>query len=130
VTPRELPQDVLQFIAREIDTVPHLEALLLLFENAAEHWTVERTAARLYVSSDRARSILADLERRQLLRLVPGALHAEYAYAPAGDATGQLIEKVALTYRRHLAAVAAFIHSKASRSVREFARAFELKKDR
>ena len=130
MTPRELPQDVLQFIAREIDTVPHLEALLLLFENAAEHWTVERAAARLYVSSDRARSILADLERRQLVRLVAGAPHAEYAYAPAGDASGQLIEKVALTYRRQLAAVAALIHSKASRSVREFARAFEIKKDR
>jgi hypothetical protein len=130
VTPRELPQDVLQFIAREIDTVPHLEALLLLFENAAEHWTVERAAARLYVSSDRARSLLADLERRQLVRLVAGAPPAAYAYAPAGDASGQLIEKVALTYRRHLAAVAAFIHSKASRSVREFARAFEIKKDR
>jgi hypothetical protein len=41
-----------------------------------------------------------------------------------------LMEKVASTYRRHLSAVASFIHSKASRSVREFARAFELKKDR
>lgn len=127
---RELPQDVLQFIAREIDTVPHLEALLLLFENSAEHWTVERTAARLYVPRDRARDILADLERRRLVRLLPGAPEAAYSYDPGRDETGQMVNKVAATYRRHLSAVAAFIHSKASRSVREFARAFELKKDR
>ena len=127
---RELPQDVLQFIAREIDTVPHLEALLLLFENPAEHWTVERASARLYVPPERAQNILADLERRRLVRLLPGAFHAEYAYDAVRDETGQLMEKVASTYRRHLSAVAAFIHSKASRSVREFARAFELKKDR
>ncbi|HKX98759.1 MAG TPA: hypothetical protein VJL86_03535 [Steroidobacteraceae bacterium] len=127
---REIPPDVLQFIAREIDTVPHLEALLLLFENSAEHWTVERAAARLYVAPDRARDILADLERRKLVRLVPGAARAEYAYDPSRDDTGPLMDRVASTYRRQLSAVAAFIHSKASRSVREFARAFELKKDR
>ena len=70
---RELPQDVLQFIAQEIDTVPHLEALLLLFEQAAEHWTVERAAARLYVPQDRAKQILSDLQQHRLARERPGA---------------------------------------------------------
>ena len=110
--------------------MPHLEALLLLFEQAAEHWTVELTAARLYVPPERARQILADLERHGLARQLPGLDPAEYAYDGAWDRSGEMMERVAMTYRRHLAAVAAFIHSKASRSVREFARAFELKKDR
>ena len=127
---RELPQDVLQFIAQEIDTVPHLEALLLLFEQAAEHWTVERAAARLYVPQDRAKQILSDLQQHRLARERPGADPVEYVYDAGWDQTGELMAKVARTYRRHLSGVAAFIHSKASRSVREFARAFELKKGR
>lgn len=110
--------------------MPHLEALLLLYEQAAEHWTVERAAARLYVPPERAQQILADLEQRRLARRLPKATPPEYAYDAAWDTSGQLMAKVAMTYRRNLAAVAAFIHSRASPAVREFARAFELKKDR
>jgi hypothetical protein len=38
--------------------------------------------------------------------------------------------EVAASYRRHLVPLATFIHSRASTAVREFARAFDLKKDR
>ena len=38
--------------------------------------------------------------------------------------------QVAATYRRNIARVATLIHEKTSSSVREFARAFDLKKDR
>jgi hypothetical protein len=38
--------------------------------------------------------------------------------------------EVAAAYRRHLVPLATFIHSRASTAVREFARAFDLKKDR
>jgi len=126
----ELPQDVILFITEQIDTVPHLEALLLLFEQPAEQWTVERAAARLYVSVDAAAQILQDLERRKLVRKRLDEPASEYVYDPTWDGTGQLMASVAMNYRRYLAPVAAIIHAKASRSVREFARAFEFKKDR
>jgi hypothetical protein len=126
----KLPKDVLQFVADEIDTVPHLEALLLLFEQPAEHWTVERTAARLYVPPEAAARILQDLERRRLVKPVPGAEVPEYVYDPEWDVRGRLMADVAAAYRRKLAAVAVFIHTKGSRSVREFARAFDFKKNR
>ena len=126
----KLPKDVLQFVAEEIDTVPHLEALLLLFEQPGERWTVERMAARLYVAPDAATRILEDLERRRLVKSVSRAEVPEYVYDAEWDVSGRLMADVAAAYRRKLAAVAAFIHSKGSRSVREFARAFDLKKDR
>jgi hypothetical protein len=126
----KLPKEVLRFVAEEIDTVPHLEALLLLFEQPGERWTVERTAARLYVPPDAAARILEDLERRRLVQAVPRAEPPEYAYDPEWDVSGRLMADVAAAYRRKLAAVADFIHSKGSRSVREFARAFDFKKDR
>ncbi|MGH8250553.1 MAG: MarR family transcriptional regulator [Steroidobacteraceae bacterium] len=126
----ELPRDVLQFIADQIDTVPHLEALLLLFEQPSEQWTVDHLAARLYVSKETAGQILQDLQQRRLVKEKPESTVLAYAYDQGWDGTGQLMASVAMTYRRKLTPVAAFIHSKAARSVLEFARAFDLKKDR
>ena len=41
-----------------------------------------------------------------------------------------LVAEVAEYYRSNLSRVATFIHSKPSASIKEFARAFEFKKDR
>ena len=45
----EIPADVLRFIAERIDTVPQLEALLLVWENQPRAWECEQIAARIYV---------------------------------------------------------------------------------
>jgi|SRR5688572_9732598 hypothetical protein len=126
----ELPQDVLRFIAEQIDSVPHLEALLLLYQQPAEHWTADLTAARLYVSLETAAQILRDLEQRRLIARRPDAPATEFVFDGAWDDSGQLMARVVMAYTRFLTPVATFIHSKAPRSVLEFARAFELKKDR
>lgn len=124
----ELPAEVLQFIAAQIDSVPHLEALLLLRESAPKSWNAEEIAARIYVGPDVASQILADLLRRGLVRATEDSA-SHYVYDPVWDPTGDLISRVSATYRQNLIRVAQFIHSKASSAVREFARAFEIKKD-
>jgi hypothetical protein len=123
--PSELPPDVLAFIEAEIDSVPHMEALLLLWENAPQRWTTSQLGARLYVGSDTASKIAGDLVRRRLLRSFED--RQEVAYDPTWDAAGDLMAKVAAVYRRNLILVAQEIHAKASGAVREFARAFEIK---
>jgi hypothetical protein len=120
----------LQFIAEQIDTVPHLEALLLLYTQPAGAWTAVQVARRLYVSPAKATQILRDLEQRRLVRVRPGSAAGEYEYDTAWDETGQLMVNVERAYASRLASVATFIHSKAPRSILEFARAFEIKKDR
>ena len=124
----ELPADVLAFIESQIDSVPHLEALLLLWESAPERWSIERIAARIYVTPEVATQIVRQLVRR---RMVSGPDTGEpgHAYDPAWDATGAIMARVATVYRQNLILVANTIHSKASGAVREFARAFEIKKD-
>lgn len=128
----QLPPDVLRFIVDRIDSVPHLEALLLLWESAGKGWTEQEIAARVYVGGDTARGVLEALEQRGLIRaeaLADEAGEPRYVYDPAWDESGQLMPKVATTYRRQLVRVAKAIHAKASPSVQEFARAFQLKKD-
>jgi hypothetical protein len=58
------------------------------------------------------------------------AAAVRYRYNPQWDPTGEVMPEVAASYRRHLVPLATFIHARASTAVREFARAFDLKKDR
>lgn len=129
----ELPADVLRFIVERIDSVPHLEALLLLWGSGERRWNEAEVASRVYVPGDTARSVLQALAQRRLIRAEHGGEAGSgllYVYDPAWDeAAGGLMALVADTYRRQLVRVAKVIHAKASPSVQEFARAFQLKKD-
>ena len=119
---------VLEFLADKIDTVPELEALLLMWQAPGRFWSAEDVAARTYVSVEHSRTMLQNLQRRHLV--VAEHDSSLYRYDGAWDASGSLMPEVELEYRRRLIPIATFIHSRASFSVREFARAFHLKKER
>jgi hypothetical protein len=118
-----------RFVVEKIDTVPHLEALLLLWESAPKSWSAEEIAVRVYVPPERALALMQDLARQRLLTSEAGS-EERHRYDASWDETGAMMQKVATTYRRHLVRVANLIHSKASPAVRDFARAFQFKKDR
>jgi hypothetical protein len=122
----DIPNDVLDFIVRRIDSVPHLETLLLFWESPDAPWTDGSVAARVYVSRDKAREILQDLARHGFIAKTAQRPDG-YVYQPAWD-EAQLVPKIAAAYRQHLVHVASIIHAKASYgSVQEFARAFQFK---
>jgi hypothetical protein len=125
----DIPEHVLRFLAEKIDTVPQLEALLLLWENQPRAWEPDEAAARIYVRRDVAADILNTLQRRDLLT-VESTSPPRFRYNSEWDASGEVMPHVAEAYRRHLVPITTFIHSKAPSSVREFARAFDLKKER
>jgi DNA-binding FadR family transcriptional regulator len=129
MTSPEIPARVLQFLAERIDTVPQLEALLLLWENPQRLWSEEELAARIYVGRQVAAATLQALQRQQLVIAEPESV-VRYRYNPQWDPSGEVMPEVAATYRRNIVQLATFIHSRASTAVREFARAFDLKKDR
>lgn len=124
----DISERVWRFIADNIDTVPQLEALLLLCENKDRGWTLHQIAARIYVSEEAAREILRTLQQRSLICMDGAA--TVYRSAPATGSSAGLLDEVAEAYRRNIVPIATFIHSKAPASVREFARAFDFKKDR
>lgn len=125
--PEQTPtsKDVDQFITNAIDTVPQLEALLLLWKKRPRVWSLPDLAAGLYIAVEETKSALDPLERQGLVTRNPAG---EYSYlAGPHDA---LIAAVDETYRRELVRISRMIHSKAPSAVREFARAFMLRKDR
>jgi hypothetical protein len=123
----DIPQRVLQFLAENIDSVPQLEALLLIGEYPDRSWSAEQVATRIYVRVDRAESILAALHRRRLVDR-PENLPDGYRFTTAEDSR-RLVAEVSDAYRSNVVVLTRFIHENASASVREFARAFDLKKD-
>lgn len=119
---------MVQFILEHIETVPHLEAVLLIWQNQSTVWTPDVLAQRIYVSVPIGRAVLDDLTRFGLLRKTEDATPA-YLYDPEWDAQRGLLPRLADLYRRQLVQVTKLIHSKGSSSVREFARAFQIKKE-
>lgn len=118
----DLTDEVVRFVTNRIDTVPHLEALLLLRDHAPRAWSESEIASRLYVPAAAARKILQDLQRSLL------AAEAEGAWTFAADAAlAASVDEVAKAYRTRLSSVAYLIHSKGSPAMREFSRAFKLK---
>ena len=123
-----IPARVVEFLAENIDSVPQLEALLLLWQAPNNRWSVEELAVRLYVSKEEAAAIIRALQMRGLI--VSDGQPNSYRYSSDWDASGTLMAEVAHAYRHHLIEITKFIHSRASSAVRAFARAFDLKKDR
>ncbi len=68
----------LRFIFDNIETVPQLEALLLMWQNRMRTWTAEELAARIYVGPTDAKNIL-DLLLRQALVHEPARDNFQYS---------------------------------------------------
>ena len=129
MTQDQFDAQVDRFILHEIETVPHLEALLLIWNTRPQPWTAESLSQRLYISPNKVHELLDDLVRRFLIVLVPGKPSA-YRYAADSQDKDQLLAAVNETYRRELVRVSTMIHSKPSAAVREFAQAFRITKER
>ncbi|MGH9737437.1 MAG: hypothetical protein ACRD4X_02485, partial [Candidatus Acidiferrales bacterium] len=70
---------VIQFILDQIESVPQLEALLLLSDTRPRKWTIDELSKRLYVKRETVRVILDDLLRKKLLSL--DSADSTYYYA-------------------------------------------------
>ena|SRR5690349_25040717 len=123
------PKDIDRFIVEEIESVPHLEALLLMWRDQGKRWSTEEMARFLYVSPDSAQSILQDLNRRGLIAALSDPTNLYY-FDGSSEPRNALLRTLDDTYRRELIRISRMIHSKAASSVREFARAFRFTKEK
>jgi Mn-dependent DtxR family transcriptional regulator len=115
-----------RFILDEIDSVPHLEALLLLWRNAPKPCSSSQIAEQLYITPAQGTAIAEDLHRRGLIEREPADL---FFYDRRSEERNELIAAVEASYRLELIRISGIIHSKASASVRAFANAFRFRKD-
>ena len=93
-----IPQQVLQFIAQQIDTVPQLECLLLLHQHDNRAWLQEEIAARIYISRETAQGILEALVRRKLVSTEGDPPRYRFTSSEAGSHA--LVAEVSSSYQR------------------------------
>jgi hypothetical protein len=120
-----IPADLRDFILRYIDSIAHLEALLLLRASLETSWEVAAVAARLYSSTEQAGEVLAQLCDEHLLVCEDGI----YRYAGQPPEHLAMIDRLAESYAKQLIPITNMIHSK-PRRIRQFADAFKFRKDR
>jgi hypothetical protein len=120
-----IPPAVRRLIAESIDSVPELEAILLLRENGDRAWSVVETGRRLYVSNAVAGHLLNVLTERGFFAREDDV----YRYRPSSPELASAVDELAATYMKQLVDVTQLIHSKPSGSVRQFADVFRLRRD-
>lgn len=119
-----IPEDVSDFVINHIDSIAHLEALLLLRGNPDESWTADNTARRLYISERETANVLSRLCSLGFLMVEDEV----FRYACKDPELEDMVGRLEKLYARHLIPVTNLIHTKPSR-IREFADAFKLRKD-
>ncbi|SRR5579884_1661698 len=122
------PEEIYRFIFGEIDTVPHLEALLLLWNSRPKKWSEEELSQRLFITASAVAEVMQDLVRRNLIAAETSS--RQYWYEFRSEEKERLIEGTARAYQSELIRISTLIHSKASSAVREFARAFKITKQK
>lgn len=117
-----------RFVVDEIDTVPQLEALLLIWNRRPKRWYHSEIAKALYISQELAQEVIRHLLQHRLLNKVEGGADC-YELRTDSEEQLLLLEGLDTVYRRELVRVSNLIHAKASRAVRDFASAFRFKKE-
>lgn len=125
-SPDKVPETVRHVIAEHIDSVPELEAILLLRRARHQEWTADAAGARLYVSTTVAEHVLTALATRGFFTSTSG----RFRYAPATPQLEAAVEELAVAYSEQLVTVTHLIHSKPGGGVRQFAEAFDLRKEK
>jgi len=121
-----IPDDVLRFIARYIDSAEQLDLLLLLHRDPERAWASSAAAEAVYsVPASSERRLHALAEQGLAERGAGGA----YAYAPRDPELADTVERLAQAYRSNRAGViTAVFERQTADPVRSFADAFKFKR--
>lgn len=120
-----IPPDVREFILRHIDSIAHLEALLLLLQQPEIKWSAASVAEHLYIETDQAAEVLQHLCEGGLV----DCNDAVYWFDAAPPGQLEMVRRLAELYSNHLIPVTNLVHAKPS-SIRKFAAAFKFRKDK
>ena len=119
-----IPADIQDFVLRHIDSIAHMEALLMLRRDEAQAWAPEAVAARLYIAPADAAAVLERLAALGLLRKeVEG-----FRYGCAAPEAHEMVDRLASLYASHLIPITNLIHAKRENRIQQFADAFKLRK--
>jgi hypothetical protein len=120
-----IPEVIQRFILTSIDSVPYLEAILMLRYDPTEAWTPKRLAETLYINENKAEEILTNLYSGKFVNKDNGS----YSFDPASLDLKQKIDQLAEIYTSNLIEVTNLIHLKTNKQAQQFGDAFRWQKE-
>ena len=121
---------VRSFLADHIDSVLELELLLLLRSHAQQSWTPAALAGELKIDPSWASEQLEKFALRDLLSRGGDGPQREYRYAPTSPQLDADVAAVADAYATHRVTIIGLIFSKPTSTLKSFADAFRIRKDK
>lgn len=125
---QSIPDGLRRFILTSVQSVPYLEALLLLHAGPHSMWGVQDVARRLYIGEAQALALLAAIHEAGIAERM-GPDQNQFRYRPTSDELAATIDQLARAYAINLVGVTDLIHSRVDKRAHRFANAFRLKKD-
>lgn len=123
-----VPESLRRFILTSVESIPYLEAMLLLRKEPRLPWDSRRLARRLYISDKKAADLLQALLAAGLLAQTEAA-EGCYCYRPVDPELGDMVDSLAEIYVSHLVEVTNLVHSTIDKKAEKFANAFIWRKD-
>lgn len=124
----ELPQDIQDFIRKNIHSVGHLEVLMLMKRNLEKKWAAEELSKEMRSNTSYAQSQMQDLFKLNLL-VCETRDHEKYYQIVADTVLLDLLNKLENIYNSRRTTVISFIYSHPMGHILNFAKAFKLKED-
>lgn len=121
-----LPIDIKNFLNDNIDSVTHLEVLLMLYKESDTEWNAASVAKELRTNESSAGNYLSHLAAKNLL------LSREtkfYQYKPGTPELTELIPRLCDLYKEMPVAIVTCIFEKPKDKLKDLSDAFRLKKD-
>ena len=117
--------DVAQLISQHINSIEHLEVLLLLFRNPQKAWTAAEVSRELYTTPESAARWLSELHSSGLA-LLDDTTQPCYRYKAGSNDTA--VGNLAAAYKERRVRIINMIVSKPLDHIRSFSDAFKFKK--
>ena len=122
----DLPADVLDLIARHLDSMAQVEVLLFLHTGRAQGWQAYQVAQELRIQTPAAAEHLETLASNRLATS-DDATPASYRYDPATPALGEAVENLRVAYNTRPVTLVNALYARPARAIRSFADAFRIR---
>lgn len=120
-----LPLDIKNFLMDKIESVAHLEVLLMLYSRRERSFTPENVCKELRSNVHSASNQLSLLAQRGLLKVN----NRDYQYAPSSPELDLQVQRLLEIYKEMPVAVVTCIYEKPQDKLKDLSDAFRLKKD-
>ena len=121
-----LPLDVKTFLTESIDSVSHLEVLLMFYNNKDREYSPAEVAKEMRSNEHSAHNQLKQLTSKGLFATVD---EHKFRYWPVTPELDDRVRKLAQFYNEMPVAVVTAIYEKPKEILKDFSDAFKFKKD-